>query len=233
MTKNRIINFLLNLYLFSITYLVIVLYIPVFYANKELAKKLPPSPSTKTQLIGYLIILVLAIGLSVFAKRAATMSRVVLISIVLLAAVYFSLYNIKDNESTRIPLIFVVEPGSIEDLAETRWRREIAFDVYFTAYQKYPLHNIRYHPDIPVSNILELERINRFGVYLSEDETLSPSISSTQFTSLTANSSLASTSVIDGETEYLFFDPIDRSLELVLTTYDSKVIFAPRSYFDE
>lgn len=233
MTKNKVINALLNLYLFSITYLVIVLYIPVLYANKDLAKKLPPTPSTIYLVIGYLIILMVAIGLSFFANRAAIKSRGILVGIVLIAAVYFSLYNVKDNESTRIPLIFVVEPGSMEDLAETRWRREIPFDVYYTAYQKYPLHNIYYHPELPVSNIIELERINRFGVYLIKDEKISPSLSSSQFTSITSDSSLTRTSVWDEETEYLYFDSSENSYDLVLTTYDSKVIFIPQEFLYE
>ena len=121
----------------------------------------------------------------------------------------------------------------MDDLAETRWRREIPFEVYYTAYQKYPLLKIHFHPELPVSNLVELKRINRFGVYLIKDEKISPSLSSSQYASLTSDSNLSWTSVWDEDTEYLYFDSSDTNLDLVLTTFENKVIFIPQEYLNE
>lgn len=221
----------ISLYVYSIAYLVFVFLLPVIYQNKRFSDILPQYPSIQVFIIGYFIGLFGIFILSITSKTIIKYINGLFIIFVLFGSIYINGYNLEFNEDVRIPLIFIVEPGVLNDLAAQRWKREIPFDVYYSVFEEYPLMVVNINPNIP--NYQELRRIQGFGVYIDQNNDAPISLTSLQYTRIRENEDLYYSQVWDGEFEYLLYKIGEDPGEILLTTYNNKILFLPIGLISE
>ncbi len=214
-------------YIISIAYIGIILLLPVIHEYRGLTKV----PSTKDLLILYLVCLSTTLIIGLISNKAARYLGGITISIILLSTIFLNQFNLLTIGNLRAQVIYQVEAGNILQLGELRWLREIPFKVYYTTFQKYPLHQVNIHPDTPGNS--ELSRLDRFGLYVYQDNSVPPFLSKSEYRSLRSREGLTFTSIWDNDIEYLIYDPIEENSELMITSYDTKILILPMELINE
>ena len=214
----------------SITYLGVVLMLPVIYQNRRLVNFLPPYPSPAVLIILYLICLIVSIIIMMNFSSASRILSGITICITIFSAVYLNRFNLLYNVHTRQPLIYQVMPGNIIELGAQTWNRDIPFEVYYITFQKHGLNRVLIHPEKRKS---EITLLNRLGLYLTFRDDVPLEISDTKFLELKSREDLSYTTIKNGDIEYLIFNPVEEPSELLVTTHNSTTLIIPLILINE